>query len=151
LIESEGPSWIHSASNEHSTLYNWQLSGAKNIYLGAIQSETPYFQAGQLDALKPYPPKDQFSNDPEFSDCNENIRLEAVDTCNESWALRIIESQNVYLYNGGFYSFFQNYEDSCSKYGKTCQDKLIDTDYSESIWMYNLYTVGAKEVVSPQG
>ncbi|KAF2434278.1 pectin lyase-like protein [Tothia fuscella] len=149
LIESQGPSWVHSASNEHSTLYNWQLSGAKNVYLRHIQSETPYFQAGQLESRKPYPPDTRFPNDPEFPDCKN--KAEGFDTCRESWALRIIKSSNVYLYGGGFYSFFQDYQDNCAKFGKTCEDKLIDTDFSEHIWLYNLYTVGAKEVISPQG
>jgi hypothetical protein len=58
---------------------------------------------------------------------------------------------HVYLYGGGFYSFFQGHQDTYAKFGKTCQDKLIDTDRSENIWLYNLFTVGAKEVVSPQG
>jgi glucan 1,3-beta-glucosidase len=148
LIGSQGPSWIHSASNEHSTLYNWQLYNAKNIYLGAIQSETPYFQAGQTDALRPYAPENRFPSDPEFPDCKET---NGFDTCKESWALRIIKSQNVYMYGGGFYSFFQDYKENCAKHGKACQDKLLETDYSENIWLYNIYTVGSKEVMSPQG
>ncbi|KAF2396068.1 pectin lyase-like protein [Trichodelitschia bisporula] len=148
LIESQGPSWVHSVSNEHSTLYNWQLAGAKNIYLGAIQSETPYFQAGQTDSLEPYDPYIQFPEDPDFLDCPTNST--ALDTCREAWALRIIDSRNVYLYGGGFYSFFQNYNDRCATRPGICQDRLVDTDRSENVWMYNLYTVGAKEVISPQ-
>src|SRR3984957_18551459 len=148
LIESQGPSWDHSASNEHSTLYNWQLSNARNIYLGHIQSETPYFQAGQTVSRAPYPPGFQgFANDPDFPDCPPSSK--GFDTCQESWALRIVNSRNVYLYGGGFYSFFQGYTDSCAKFGQTCQDKLIDTDRSENIWLYNIFTVGAKEVISP--
>jgi hypothetical protein len=27
LIESQGPSWVHSVSNEHSTLYNCKSCG----------------------------------------------------------------------------------------------------------------------------
>jgi hypothetical protein len=150
LLESQGPSWVHSASNEHSTLYNWQLSGAKNIYLGHIQSETPYFQAGQLNALYPYYPEERFAEDPEFSDCDPENEGRW-DKCRESWALRIIKSSNVYLYGGGFYSFFNDYQDICAKHGGDCQDKLVETDYSEHIWLYNIYTVGAREAISPQG
>lgn len=150
LIESTGPSWIHSVSNEHSTLYNWQLSGARNLYLGHIQSETPYFQAGQLESTLPYVPSTDFVDDPTFPDCSKS-KSSILDTCRESWALRIIRSSDIYLYGGGFYSFFQNYEESCAKYGRVCQDKLIDTDYSERLWLYNLFTVGSKEVISPQG
>ena len=43
LIESsEGPVWMYGTSSEHSQLYNYQLVGAKNVYMGAIQTETPY-------------------------------------------------------------------------------------------------------------
>ncbi|KAF2398831.1 pectin lyase-like protein, partial [Trichodelitschia bisporula] len=148
LIESQGPSWVYSVSNEHSTLYNWQLAGANNIYLGHIQSETPYFQAGQTPSLRPYPPSEHFAYDPEFADCGA---AKGFDTCREAWALRVIKSRNVYLYGGGFYAFFTDYKDDCAKFGGVCQDRLIDTDYSEGVWMFNLFTVGGKEVISPQG
>jgi hypothetical protein len=152
LIESKGPSWVYSSSNEHSTLYNWQLSGAENIYLGQIQSETPYFQAGQLDATLPYG-TGIFAHDPSFDFCTtlEGGTKPNIDTCRESWALRIMNSSQVYLYGGGFYSFFNNYRDSCSKTANFCQDRLVDISFSEDIWLYNVYTVGAKEVISPQG
>lgn len=39
----------------------------------------------------------------------------------------------------------------CAKNGGTCQDKAIDTDYSENVWLYSLYTVGIDQVISPQG
>jgi glucan 1,3-beta-glucosidase len=147
LIESKGPSWIHSASNEHATLYNWQLSGAENIYLGQIQSETPYFQAAQLASTLPYVPG-KFKNDPTFDHCGEPG---IPDTCREAWALRIVDSSQVYLYGGGFFSFFQNYDESCSATGGACQDRLVETSFSEQLWLYNLYTVGAQEVISPLG
>jgi glucan 1,3-beta-glucosidase len=152
LIESKGPSWVYSSSNEHSTLYNWQLSGAENIYLGQIQSETPYFQAGQLDASQPYG-IGYFAQDPSFEFCTilESGTKPAIDTCRTSWALRVINSSQVFLYGGGFYSFYNNYENTCSKTGKTCQDRLVDISFSEEIWLYSIYTVGAKEVISPQG
>lgn len=63
--------------------------------------------------------------------------------------MRILDSKNVYLYGGGFYSFFQDYQDTCSR-NFTCQQKLVETDYSENIWLYSLSTVGAQEVISPQ-
>jgi hypothetical protein len=40
---------------------------------------------------------------------------DTLDTCREAWALRILNSANVYLYGGGFYSFFNDYKDTCSK------------------------------------
>ena len=42
FIESaQGPVWLYGTSAEHSQLYNYQLSGAQNVYMGAIQTETP--------------------------------------------------------------------------------------------------------------
>jgi hypothetical protein len=129
-----------------------QLAGAKNIYLGAIQSKTPYFQAGQTPSLEPYiPGSSGFRDDPEFPDCEGKGSKDSPDTCREAWALRIIKSKNVYLYRGSFYSFFNNYLIDCAKAGKVCQDKLVKTDYSENVWLYNLYTVGVQEPFSPQG
>ena len=41
LIESQGPVWMYGTSSEHSQLYNYQIANAKNIYMSAIQTETP--------------------------------------------------------------------------------------------------------------
>ncbi len=41
LIESQGPVWMYGTSSEHSQLYNYQLVNAKNVYMSAIQTETP--------------------------------------------------------------------------------------------------------------
>lgn len=40
LVESEGPVWLFGSSYEHSTLYNYNIANAKQVYMGAIQSET---------------------------------------------------------------------------------------------------------------
>jgi hypothetical protein len=144
LIESQSPTWILSCSSEHSTLYNWQLSKASNIFLAQIQSETAYFQH-QPRASAPYNVSKTFSNDPEFPDCVSGSK-----TCEKTWALRIIESRNIFVFGLGFYSFFKDYEETCVK-TFDCQDRLIDTSYSQGIWLYEIYTVGAREIVSPQG
>ena len=151
LIESKGPTWVHSASSEHAQMYQWQFTGAENIYLGHIQSETPYYQAG-IKATEPYP-TEQFVNDPTFSYCsNLNSGSTGADTCLKSWALRIINSTEVYVYGGGFYSFFKNYVDACAKTagGDQCQDKLVDVSRSQRIWVYNIWTIGATEMISPR-
>lgn len=41
LIESQGPVWMYGTSSEHSQLYNYQIANAKNVYMSAIQTETP--------------------------------------------------------------------------------------------------------------
>jgi hypothetical protein len=151
LLESQGPLWGYSMSNEHSAFYQWQLSGAKNIVLAQIQSETAYYQAGPLTALEPFA-GGQFPDDPTFHICDTvSPKSSTVDSCREGSALRILNSTDVAIYGAGLYSFFQNYEDTCAKYGRSCQDRLVETSYSEGIYLYSLYTVGAAEVVSPQG
>jgi hypothetical protein len=156
LIESRGPSWIWGTSNEHSAFYQWELSGAKDIYLGHIQSETAYYQAGQSKATDLYVPGQTpgLPGDPKFNHCTEKTSNTAVDTCNEGWALRIVKgSSRIYIYGAGFYSFFQDYSTNCTNGGPnvTCQDRIIDIDFSGPIYMFNIYSVGAKEIVSPQG
>ena len=34
LIESQGPTWLYGSSSEHHQYYQYQLSGAKNVYMG---------------------------------------------------------------------------------------------------------------------
>jgi glucan 1,3-beta-glucosidase len=159
LFRSQGPSWVYGTSNEHSSLYNWQFLAAENAYLGHIQSESPYYHAANLDAPAdaPYPPGvGRFPSDPLFDHCptsaqGDSKTTDEPDGCRAAWAMRIIASRNIFLYGGGFYSFFNNYQDTCAKTGKVCQKDLIDTDYSGEVYLYGLYTVGAERIVNPQG
>lgn len=41
LIESQGPVWMYGTASEHSQLYNYQIAHAKDVYMSAIQTETP--------------------------------------------------------------------------------------------------------------
>ena len=41
LIESQGPVWMYGTASEHHQLYNYQIARAKDVYLSAIQTETP--------------------------------------------------------------------------------------------------------------
>jgi hypothetical protein len=140
---------VYGSSNEHSTLYNWQLQGAENIFLGHIQSETPYHQGKGLNATWPYAPLNAGTelaiHDPLFRECNRQAN-----TCLESWALRIIDSSKVFIYGAALFSFFNEYSDSCVQRGGVCQEKLIDVASSKDVYLYSLYTAGAREVISPR-
>lgn len=50
LVESQGPTWMYGTASEHNVLYQYQLYGAQNLFMGMIQTESPYFQP------KPAPP-----------------------------------------------------------------------------------------------
>ncbi|KAF2125602.1 glycoside hydrolase family 55 protein [Dothidotthia symphoricarpi CBS 119687] len=141
LIESKGPTWLYGTASEHNVLYQYELSGAENIYMGHLQTETPYFQPAP-NALQPFP-IGKFPADPNFKDCvNE--------TCKESWGLRIIDSRNVFIYSAGMYSFFNNYGQGCID-SEDCQERLFRIERSKHVWIFNIFTKGTKEVVSSFG
>jgi hypothetical protein len=43
LIESQGPTWLYGTTSEHCVLYKYQLFGARDVLLGMIQTESPYY------------------------------------------------------------------------------------------------------------
>ncbi|KAI1073930.1 putative glucan 1,3-beta-glucosidase precursor [Whalleya microplaca] len=144
LIESQGPVWLYGVSSEHAQLHQFSLHGASNIYMGHIQTETPYYQPNP-NALEPYGPAldSSFIGDPTYNDCHD-------DRCRGAWALRIINSTNVMIYSAGFYSFFQNNHLGCTD-TESCQLALVETSFSEGLWIYNLFTKGNVEIISPKG
>jgi len=141
LIESQGPTWLYGTASEHAQMYQYQLQNAANVYMGHMQTETPYYQP-KPNALSPYKPGD-LSSDPTFSDCSDDL-------CKGAWALRVLNSTDVFIYSAGFYSFFQNYDEGCID-DEDCQQSLIQTNFANNLWMYNIFTKGNVEIVSPQG
>ncbi|KAH8817294.1 glucan 1,3-beta-glucosidase GLUC78 precursor [Xylogone sp. PMI_703] len=145
LIESTDPTWLYGTVAEHCTLYQYQLQRVENIFLGFMQTETPYYQPSPL-APAPFT-NSVAATDPVFGNC-----VPSSSTYAKAWALRIINSTDVFIYRMGFYSFFENYDQTCVNSGaETCQDTLVDLSFSERIFMYDLVTIGAQEVVSPEG
>ncbi|KAJ5201484.1 uncharacterized protein N7498_006147 [Penicillium cinerascens] len=141
LIESQGPTWLYGTASEHSQMYQYQLQNAANVYMGHMQTETPYYQP-QPNALSPYQPGD-LSSDPTYADCSDDL-------CKSAWALRVLNSTDVFIYSAGFYSFFQNYDEGCVD-DEDCQQSLIQTNFANNLWMYNIFTIGNVEIVSPEG
>ena len=147
LIESQGPVWLWGTSAEHSVLYNYQIVGAKAVFMGMIQSETPYFQSNP-NALTPFTPQTSTWNDPNFSICKtQNIRA----PCYKSWGLRIIDSSNIFIYGTGLYSFFENYKQDCVA-TNNCQQNMISVQGSTSnINLYAVNTKASKNIVTLDG
>jgi hypothetical protein len=142
LIESQR-AWLYGTASEHSVLYQYQLSGAKNILLAMIQTESPYFQAVP-EAPKPFS-TGLFSNDPQFKDCDGDS-----DICAVSWAVRIIDSSAIYILGSGLYSWFSKYDQACLE-TESCQERGFEIEQSYDIWLYNLCTKAIIEMVSPKG
>ena len=143
LIESaQGPTWMYGTSSEHSTLYNYQVLNAQNVYMGAIQSETPYFQ-GNPTALTPFTPSTAYS-DPTFATCTTA-------SCTKAWGLRIVGSSNVHIYGAGLYSFFDNYAQTCLA-TESCQDHMVSVENcSGEIYLWGLSTKAATNMVTVDG
>ncbi|CAI7608218.1 unnamed protein product [Penicillium glandicola] len=137
LIESQNAVWLWGTSSEHHQLYNYQVSSAKNVFMGLIQSETPYYQSNPT-ALVPFTPQDSW-NDPDFSYCTTA-------SCRKSWGLRVLSSSDVFIYGAGLYSFFENYAQTCLN-SEDCQENMVEIDCSD-IKLYGLSTKASVNMVT---
>ncbi|KAK4866452.1 hypothetical protein LT330_008384 [Penicillium expansum] len=137
LIESQNPVWLWGTSSEHHQLYNYQVSSAKNVFMGLIQSETPYYQSNPT-SLTPFTPQNSW-NDPDFANCTTN-------SCRKSWGLRVLSSSDVFVYGAGLYSFFENYAQSCLN-SEDCQENMVEVDCSD-VKLYGLSTKAAVNMVT---
>ncbi|KAM6526030.1 hypothetical protein FSOLCH5_002161 [Fusarium solani] len=140
LIESQR-AWLWGTASEHSVFYQYQLSGAKNIVMGMIQTESPYYQPVPK-APTPFSPG-LFRDDPTFRDCKADDA-----GCYTSWALRIIDSSAVYVLGAGLYSWFFDYSQKCLE-TEDCQRRAVEVQQSFDLWVYNLCTKAMVEMVTP--
>lgn len=143
LIESAaGPVWLYGTASEHSQLYNYQLANANNVYMAAIQTETPYMQSNP-SALTPFVPNAAFK-DPTFGNCGGR------GGCEKAWGLRVIDSSDVLIYGAGLYSFFDNYEQTCLA-TESCQENMVDVEGGSGVYVYGLSTKASTNMVSSGG
>ncbi|RFU27644.1 hypothetical protein B7463_g8690, partial [Scytalidium lignicola] len=141
LVASEqGPVWMWGTSSEHSVLYNYQIANASNIYMGLIQTETPYFQSNP-DATGPFKTNAAFS-DPDFSTCTTA-------SCKKSWGLRIVDSDDVFVFGAGLYSFFDNYDQTCLA-TESCQENMLSLENSNA-QLFGLSTKASTNMVTING
>ena len=138
LIESQGPVWLWGTASEHHQLYNYQVSNAKNVFMGLIQTETPYYQSNPT-ALTPFTPQPKKWNDPDFSTCTTA-------SCRKSWGLRVLNSSETYIYGAGLYSFFENYAQTCLN-SEDCQQNIVEVDCSD-VHIYGLTTKASVNMVT---
>ncbi|RAL59765.1 hypothetical protein DID88_000394 [Monilinia fructigena] len=140
LVSSEeGPAWMYGTASEHSVLYNYQLTNASNIFMGAIQTETPYFQSNP-DAKTPFTVNAAYA-DPSFSGAT---------SVNKAWGLRILNSEDIFIAGAGLYSFFDNYSQDCLA-TQSCQSNMLSIEGSGSIHITGLSTIGVENMVTIDG
>jgi glucan 1,3-beta-glucosidase len=136
-VESQGPVWLYGTASEHNQLYNYQVTNAKNVYMGLIQTETPYYQANP-NALTPFTPQTKW-NDPDFSYCK-------TDGCRKAWGLRVMNTSDMYVYGAGLYSFFENYDQNCLA-TESCQENMVEVDCSD-VRIYGLSTKASTNMIT---
>ena len=142
LIESHGPFWLWGTSSEHSQLYNYQVSNAKDVFMGAIQTETAYMQAAPNALDGGFTPSVVYS-DPDFADCT-------TDACKKTWGLRVTDSESVFMYGGGLYSFFEDYSQDCLL-TEDCQQNMVDLQCSTNVNLLGLTTKASVNMINVNG
>jgi glucan 1,3-beta-glucosidase len=142
LSEStEGPVWMYGTASEHSVLYQYNIVNSKNLVMGMIQTETPYYQS-RPPAPKPFSSMESF-HDPDYSHCDASSK-----TCPMAWGLRIYKSSDIFVYGAGLYNFFLDYDQACLK-GEHCQDSMVSIEQSpKKVYIYNLSTKAADSMVN---
>ncbi|KAJ4288542.1 hypothetical protein N0V90_011779 [Kalmusia sp. IMI 367209] len=139
LVESQGPVWLYGTASEHSVLSQYHFQGAKDIYLGAIQTETPYYQPNP-NALQPFTKNDKYF-DPDMSAKSDKT----------AWAVRIIESSSIWVYGAGTYSFFQDYDQKCVT-SNDCQEHINEIDAkSTNINVFGLSSKASVNMITQDG
>ena len=150
LIESiRGIIWLYGTAVEHHTKYQYQFVDTRDIFFGQAQTETAYYQPNP-DATIPFP-EDLALSDPVFTP-SPNSSINSA----EGWGMRILRSSNILGYGVGLYSFFDNYNTSCSAVGSgaRCQTRILSIEgdrLSHDISIYNLNTVGATQMITRDG
>ncbi|KAN0112368.1 glycoside hydrolase family 55 protein [Hyaloscypha variabilis] len=142
LVESQGPCWFYGTASEHAVLYQYNIANAQDIYMGMIQTESPYY-APLLIAPAPFTSSlGKFTSDPTFSDCNGGF------PCSAAWALTITNSNNIQITGAGLYSFYNNYNQACVA-TQNCQQRLVATTSNGAVYLFNVYTIGSIGMVHP--
>jgi glucan 1,3-beta-glucosidase len=150
LIESQkGRIWLSATGSEHHVLYQYQLVNTHDIYLGHLQTESPYFQP-RPPARHPFPPVASL-HDPIFEvDCAAS----STEPCESSWGMRVLNSRDVIVHGAGLYSFFNNYDHTCSRANSTrhCQERVLTVqNSSENVKFLGLSTVGVRIMIVQDG
>ncbi|KAF2011120.1 glycoside hydrolase family 55 protein [Aaosphaeria arxii CBS 175.79] len=141
LVESQGPVWLWGTASEHSQLSQYHFQGAKDIFFGAIQTETPYYQPNPSAAV-PFKKNDKYF-DPDFEACT-------TEACKSAWGVRIIDSESIWNYGAGVYSFFSNYDQKCVP-GQNCQSDINQIENSTNVNIFALSTKASVNMITSGG
>jgi glucan 1,3-beta-glucosidase len=129
---------------------NYRFNTASNVFAGFIQTETPYYMPNPDARTQPYTPSAAYA-DPDYTyACSGGQPV-----C-DAYGLRVLNSQNVMIYGGGLYSFFRNYDVSCSSPdapggARICQTQIFSIEGTSSLQAFALSEVGVEQMVTIDG
>ncbi|KAJ9155307.1 Glucan 1,3-beta-glucosidase [Pleurostoma richardsiae] len=160
LVEAAaGAVWVVASGVEHHTLYQYQLVDPNAVWMGQIQSETPYYQPNP-PAPYPFTTVNATLHDPDFTaDC---AGVNSTAPCAMAWGLRVVgddskrsSSRGLKVFGAGLYSFFSNYNTSCSATTAevACQAQMawVDGEGGPMAELYDFSTVGSESIVTYGG
>jgi len=136
LCESQGPMWLYGTAMEHSVLYQYNFVNARNVFMGAIQTETPYFQPSKNTPFNANHP-----TDPIF--CSNDTR------CQMSYGLVLRNTTQTWIYGTGLYSFFNIWGQGCLSGQPNCQIAMMQVENSKGVYAFGLSTYGSVYIMSP--
>ncbi|KAL4861531.1 hypothetical protein BDV12DRAFT_203919 [Aspergillus spectabilis] len=131
IVEIQDMLFTASGNTAGAVLMEWNVHESTqgsaglwaNIFLGMIQTESPYYQPVPKAPL-PFMPG-TFPDDPTFEDCPA-----------------------VYLLGAGLYSWFSDYSQDYLE-TENCQQRGFHIKESNDIWIYNLCTKAIEEMITP--
>ncbi|CAG5137551.1 uncharacterized protein ALTATR162_LOCUS145 [Alternaria atra] len=143
LIEASNI-WLIGSGSEHHAIYQYNFVNVKNLFATFLQTETPYWMPAPDVRGQPFP----FNNnlDPNYDSCLPG-------NCS-TVALRVRDSQNLFIYGAGFYSFFNNYITKCSDNpgNSDCQSEIVRLEGStNNLKIYALSTIGVQNMITRNG
>ncbi|KFY31396.1 hypothetical protein V493_01147 [Pseudogymnoascus sp. VKM F-4281 (FW-2241)] len=147
LIESRKPTWLYATASEHAVFYQYNFHSAANIFAGMVQTESPYFQP------TPAPPAPfaavvgLFPGDPDYT-CAAGDEFSG---CDESWAVIMKRSENIFIASAGIYSWFSTYTQDCIDLQECQKALMLLEDNFANIRIQNLITIGAKYIAVMDG
>ncbi|KAH0341119.1 hypothetical protein KCU81_g6559, partial [Aureobasidium melanogenum] len=110
------------------------------------QIETPYYYAKVEGPDPSTNALGQINADPDLTNCQTGDGK-----CIQPWALRIVSSDETYIAGAGMYAcFYDEYSQACVD-KQSCQRSMVSTYLSSNLWLYNMITIGATEMISPYG
>ncbi|EJP61727.1 Pectin lyase fold/virulence factor [Beauveria bassiana ARSEF 2860] len=147
LIESTDPTWLYGTASEHAVFYQYNFHSASNLFVGLLQTESPYFQP------TPPPPAPfadtlgKFPGDPDYT-CTQGDEFSG---CDESWSTIMTESDNIFIAAAGIYSWFSTYSQSCIDTQQCQKALMLLKNNFANIRITNLVTIGAKYMAVMDG